>query len=281
MRRELGAVNRWNSFVAIGDSFTEGLNDLRDDGSPRGWADRLAERLAAGRPGFTYANLAVRGKLLDQVVADQVPVAEVMRPDLISFCAGGNDIIGLQCDPDDLAVRFDAALARLVATGADVLIFTGFDLRRMHVLLRRLRGRVATFNENLRASADRHGCRVVDLWGMNVLADPRAWASDRLHLTPEAHELVSLRALEVLGEPVPSDWRTPWPVVERASWRARQAEDLAWVRDHVMPYVRKRLRGGHTGEGYLPKRPELTPLVRLEERLDRSTTVFDRRSPAV
>ncbi len=107
-----------NSYVAIGgDSFTEGgLDDLWDDGSPRGWADRTAERLAAGRPDFTYANLAVRGKLLDQVVEDQIPVAERMKPDLITFCAGGNDIIGIRCDTDELVARFDAALARLVAT---------------------------------------------------------------------------------------------------------------------------------------------------------------------
>jgi lysophospholipase L1-like esterase len=254
-------VNRWNSFVAIGDSFTEGLDDLWDDGSPRGWADRLAERLAAGRPGFTYANLAVRGKLLDQIVADQVPVAEEMRPDLVSFCAGGNDIIGITSDPDDLAQRVDAAIARLSATGADIVMFTGFDLRRMHVLLRRLRGRVATFNENLRAIADRYGCKVVDLWGMDVLADPRAWAGDRLHLTPAAHERVALRALEVLGEPVSADWRTPWPAMDAPDWRARQANDLKWVREHVLPYARRRLRGLHTGDGYLPKRPNLTELT--------------------
>jgi lysophospholipase L1-like esterase len=253
-------VNRWNSFVAIGDSFTEGLDDLWTDGAPRGWADRLAERLAAGRPGFTYANLAVRGKILDQIVADQVPVAEQLRPDLVSFCAGGNDIIGITSDPDDLALRVDAAVERLAATGADIIMFTGFDLRRMHMLLRRLRGRVATFNENLRAIADRHHAHVVDLWGMDVLADPRAWASDRLHLTPEAHERVALRALEVLGEPVTADWRTPWPAAEAPAWRAKQAEDLKWVKEHVLPYARKRLRGAHTGDGYLPKRPTLKPL---------------------
>jgi lysophospholipase L1-like esterase len=261
------------SFVAVGDSFTEGLDDLWDDGSPRGWADRLAERLAAGRPGFTYANLAVRGKLLDQVVADQIPVVERMKPDLVSFCAGGNDIIGFQCDTDDLIARFDAALARIVATGAEVIIFTGFDLRRMHVLLRRLRGRVACFNEDMRASAERHGCKVVDLWGMDVLADPRAWASDRLHLTPEAHERVALRVLETLGEPVPADWRTPWPAADPAPWRARQQDDLRWVRDHVMPYVRKRLRGANPGDGALPKRPNLAPFLARSPLIDRPRLV--------
>lgn len=250
----------WDSFVAIGDSFTEGLDDWRPDGTPRGWADRVAEQVGAGRPGFRYANLAVRGKLLDQVVEDQVPIAERLRPDLVAFCAGGNDIIRFSCDVDALARRFDAALARVTATGATVIVFTGFDLSRMHPLIRRLRGRIGCFNETMRASARRQGSVVVDLWGMSVLADPRAWGRDRLHLTPEAHHRVALRVLEALGWPVGEDWRVPFPAADPSTWRLRQREDLRWMREFVMPYVRGRLRGHRTGEGFAAKRPELLPL---------------------
>ena len=253
-------MRSFGSFLALGDSFTEGLDDWRPDGSPRGWADRVAEQLGASRPGFRYANLAVRGKLLDQIVEDQLPVAERLRPDLIAFCGGGNDIIRFSCDTDDLARRFDSALERVTATGAQVLVFTGFDLGRMHPLLRRLRGRVACFNELMRASAERHGSTVVDLWGMTPLGDPRTWGRDRLHLTAEGHRRVALRVLETLGEPVTEDWRTPLPEAVHTAWRDRQREDLRWMRDFVMPYVRKRLRGHTTGDGYLPKRPELLPL---------------------
>jgi len=253
-------VGNWNSFVAIGDSFTEGLDDWRPDGSPRGWADRVAEQIGAGRPGFRYANLAVRGKLLDQIVEDQVSVAERLRPDLVAFCAGGNDLIRFACDTDDLARRFDSALGRITATGADVFIFTGFDLGRMHPVIRRLRGRVACFNESMRASAERHGSRVVDLWGMAPLADPRAWGPDRLHLRPDAHRRVALRVLEALGEPVVEDWRAPLPDDRPAPWRDRQLDDLRWMRQFAMPFARKLLQGGRTGDGFAPKRPDLMPL---------------------
>jgi lysophospholipase L1-like esterase len=249
-----------NSFVALGDSFTEGLDDWRPDGTPRGWADRVAERLGANSPGFRYANLAVRGKLLDQIVEDQLPVAERLKPDLIAFCAGGNDIIRFTCDTDDLARRFDTALERVTATGAQVFVFTGFDLGRMHPLIRRLRGRVACYNELMRASAERHGSTVVDLWGMAPLADPRTWGKDRLHLTAEGHRRVALRVLETLGEPVAEDWRAPLPAADPAPWRHRQREDLVWMRNFVMPYVRGRLRGRRTGDGFTPKRPDLLPL---------------------
>jgi lysophospholipase L1-like esterase len=248
-----------DSFIAIGDSFTEGLDDWRRDGTPRGWADRVAEYLGERRPGFRYANLAVRGKLLDEIVADQLPVVERLRPDLVAFSAGGNDIIRLACDTDDLAARFDAALQRLTATGAEVLVFTGFDLGRMHLLIRRLRGRVACYNELMRASADRYGATVVDLWGMTALADPRCWGRDRLHLTAEGHRRVALRVLETLGEPVLEDWRAPLPAAEPTAWRDRHVEDLRWMREFVMPFVRNRLQGRRSGDGLAAKHSELMP----------------------
>ena len=60
------------SFVAIGDSFTEGLNDAAPGGGFRGWADRLAGMLAAEHSGLLYANLAVRGKLHGYEIADNI-----------------------------------------------------------------------------------------------------------------------------------------------------------------------------------------------------------------
>ena len=115
------------SFVALGDSFTEGLNDPAPGGGFRGWADRLAGLLAAQYPGLRYANLAVRGKLLREIVAEQVPAAAAMSPGLVSLAGGGNDMLRPGADPDTLAELFDVAVARLQATGAGVLIFTGSD----------------------------------------------------------------------------------------------------------------------------------------------------------
>ena len=83
-----------DAFVAIGDSFTEGLHDPDPGGGFRGWADRVARALSAQRPGFRYANLAVRGKRLGEVIAEQLPRAVEMAPDLVaSLAAGGNDIL--------------------------------------------------------------------------------------------------------------------------------------------------------------------------------------------
>ena len=271
---------RIGSFVALGDSFTEGLGDPYPDGTGyRGWADRLAERLAVDRPGLRYANLAVRGKMLREVAGDQVPRAVAMAPDLVSLAAGGNDLLRPRADPDALAQVFDEAVARLNEAGCRVLVFTGFDPRTFP-LIRLIRGKTAAYNMHLRAIADRRDCLLVDLWSMRALADPRAWSLDRLHLAPDGHRRVALRASEVAGLPVDEDWREPLPSgpVPRAApsrspalsrypawsqtvvWLAARRVDARWAREHAAPWVSRRLRGVSTGDGVLPKRPELLPL---------------------
>lgn len=249
----------WNSWVAVGDSFTEGLSDEAPDGSYRGWADRLAATLAERNPDFRYANLALRGKMLREIIDEQVPIAIEVKPDLVTMCAGGNDLIVPGSDADAIAEEFEEAIVDLRAAGCEVLIFTGPDPRSQPVV-RRVRPKVAIYNANLRAIADRHGAMIVDLWAMKPLVDSRAWSDDRLHFSPEGHRRIALRTAEVLGVPVTEDWREPWPPVEPTPWlRSRQA-DLAWTRTHLLPWVRRHLRGESMGDGLAPKRPELSPL---------------------
>jgi lysophospholipase L1-like esterase len=274
-----GVTMEIGSFVALGDSFTEGLDDPAADRSGYlGWADRFALRLAQQRPGHNevsghelsgpapglrYANLAVRGKLLSEVAAEQVPRAIAMAPDLVSIAAGGNDMLRPRADPDTLAEAFDEVVATLLAAGCPVLIFTGFDPR--FPVLRLIRGKVAAYNMHLRAIAGRHQCHVVDLWSMNTLRDPRAWSADRLHLSADGHRRVALRACEVMGVAVDEDWRERWPsqggtASRYLGWLAARQMDARWARQHAAPWVSRRLRGVSSGDGVQPKRPELGPV---------------------
>ena len=62
----------YTCYIALGDSTTEGIGDLPMIGSRhRGWADRLAERLARNNPELRYGNLAIRGRRLAQIRAEQ------------------------------------------------------------------------------------------------------------------------------------------------------------------------------------------------------------------
>jgi lysophospholipase L1-like esterase len=253
------------SFAALGDSFTEGLYDPGPDSGYRGWADRFAEHLADRCPGLRYANLAVRGKLLGEVVAEQLPAAIEMGPELVSIAAGGNDLLRPGGDPDLLAVRFEEAVTQLRAAGCQVLILTGFDPRTFPVI-RWIRGKVAIYNMHLRGIADRQHCTAVDLWSMPVLCDPRVWSGDRLHLNAEGHRRVALRACEALGMQAGADWREPLliqggaPEPAMTTWLAARQVDARWARQHAMPWVRRRIRGQSSGDGVPPKRPLLLPV---------------------
>ncbi|MFD4257844.1 SGNH/GDSL hydrolase family protein [Streptomyces sp. NPDC058534] len=237
------------SYVALGDSFTEGVGDPGPDGAFVGWADRFAVLLADRRPegDFTYANLAVRGRLLDQIVAEQVPRVAELAPDLVSFAGGGNDILRPGTDPDEVAERFERAVAALAEAAGTVLVTTGFDTRGVPVL-RHLRGKIATYNGHVRAIADRYGCPVLDLWSLRSVQDRRAWDADRLHLSPEGHTRVALRAGQALGLPVPADPDQLWPPLPYRGALDVRRDDVHWAREYLVPWIGRRLRGQSSGD---------------------------------
>jgi hypothetical protein len=137
----------------------------------------------------------------------------------------------------------------------------------MFPVIRLLRGRIAAYNMHLRGIADEHGCDLVDLWSMRALKDTRAWSPDRLHLTTEGHRQVARRACEVLGIQADEDWRVPPPPVRppavrpgRSPWLAARRQDARWGREYAGPWLRRRVGGTSSGDGVLPKRPDLLPL---------------------
>lgn len=256
----------WSRYVAVGDSFTEGLNDAdpQHPGRYVGWADRLAahlaERAAAQGRDFGYANLAVRGRLLDDIAGRQLDAALALRPDLVSIVGGGNDILRPRADVDALAARLDAAVARARAAGADVLMATPVDPKDAP-LVRRTRGRVAAYTAHIWSIARRNGAYVVDQWTMVALRDWRMWAEDRIHLTGEGHRRVAANAFATLGfTSDDAEWATPLPPAPRLTRVESARANAQWAREHVAPWVRRRLRGRSSGDRLLAKRPDLGPL---------------------
>lgn len=250
----------WRRMVAIGDSFTEGIGDPEPSstGGHRGWADRVAEVLATQVDDFAYANLAVRGKLIGQITADQIEPALALTPDLITFSAGGNDVIRPGADPDEVAQQFEDAVIRLSSGGATLVVFTGIDTNFTPVF-RGIRGRVAIYNENIRAIADRHDCIVADQWALKEVQDPRFFDDDRLHYNALGHHEVARMVLRALN--VPNDLRPMQPdPLPTLSWREARGNDIVWARQHLVPWVLRRLRHQSSGDNITAKRPEALPV---------------------
>lgn len=246
----------YRRFVALGDSFTEGVGDpdpTRPNGL-RGWADRVAEVLGRDVPDFGYANLAIRGRKLGPILAEQLEPALALEPDLVTIYAGGNDIMRPQVDLDALVTSYDAALGRIAATGARLLVWTAFDPGGS-ATYRLLRGRFALYNELVRESAERHGADVVDFWRMREYRDWGLWDPDRLHMGPAGHQHMAIAVLETLGVThglVDLPLVTPPPTTLR--------DNLDWARTAAIPWVHRRLTGRSSGDGLDPKHAVLTHL---------------------
>jgi lysophospholipase L1-like esterase len=253
----------FHRFVAIGDSFTEGVGD-GDANRPngvRGWADRVAEVLATRTDDFGYANLAVRGRTMRPILDQQLGPALALAPDLVTVYAGGNDLIRPRCDVDALTEPYDDAVGTLAATGATVGLFTAFDPGGGGPFAR-LRGRFAVYNERIREIADRHGAVVLDSWRMRPEHPELMWSEDRLHLGPLGHQAVAIEVLDTLGLPhqLGIDYSDPTGSLGETPFRAGKRADLDWVLRHAAPWVKRRITGKSSGDGVTAKRPTLEPI---------------------
>lgn len=250
---------RWHRYVAIGDSFTEGIGDPGPDGRDRGWADRVAQALAHEGE-LAYANLAIRGRRMAQIVEEQVPAAVALHPDLVSFAGGVNDALRRHWDVAMMRQTLERGIAELAGTGADVVIVTYGRPSNRSRLLGMVEERLAEYREATYDVAGRYGARVVDFWDYAVFDDPRFWSEDRLHLNPVGHERVALAVLEALGRPVKRPWHEPLPQARPPSALHRAGRNVTWAGKHLAPWVGRRLTGRSSGDEVTAKRPECAPL---------------------
>lgn len=243
-------------FVAIGDSFTEGVGDpnLLYPNGFRGWADRMARQLGRDDPAWEYANLAIRSKVLDQVVTEQLEQALALAPTHISFFAGGNDLLSLRQDMEALMDRYGAALTRLTGSGATVLVFTAYDPRTT-ALLEPLRRRLLTFNDGVRSLARSHNALLVDHTTMREYDDRRLWAPDKLHMSRCGHKRMAAQVLSELGIRHTLEI-SDLEELDPRGWRSAVREEAHFVRSEVIPLVRRRLRRVSEGDTAEPKWPQ-------------------------
>lgn len=250
----------YERYVAIGDSQTEGVGDGDDATGLRGWADRLAARIAEANPGLRYANLAVRGKLAGEIHAEQLAQALELKPDLATVVAGLNDVLRPKCDVDLVAGHLEAMFASLTAAGATVGTLTFPNVARIAPLAKPLVPRVLALNARIREAAARHGVKVVETFAVDVTTDARIWSPDRLHANPLGHQRIADSMAHVLALPGADDsWTLPLPVVPAPDRLTVIRTELRWLTGFLGPWLHRRVRGVSSGTGREAKRPALTP----------------------
>lgn len=248
-------------FVALGDSQTEGLNDGDDRVGVRGWADRFAEHLAlTTSPGLTYANLAVRGCRARHVAEVQLPAALALEPDLASVVVGMNDLLRHDFDLGQTVAQVEQTFAALRATGCRVVTTSFPDVAKMLPVMSWLRPRELELNGRLVEAAGRHQVDVLDLFDLDLCADPAMWSHDRIHASTLGHIRIAAGMAELMDLPGSDhSWAEASPVTRGRLHDVRR--DAWWVATFVLPFLTRQLRGRGRASSHTAKRPALLPVL--------------------
>ncbi len=245
-------------YAAVGDSYSEGLGDELPDGTMRGWTDLVAAGLAAElAEQVDYANFAVRGRLLDPIVRDQLEAALSLSPapTLITLNGGGNDMLRPGTDVPRLIGLIERALRRAAEAGIPLAVVSGADPsdRLPFGAMMRRRGELLT--EATRKLADEHGATLIDVFHDEEIRKAAYWAPDRLHLNTAGHQRVAGLVLAGLGYDRAAHVVDPAPAESR-----RVLAEARYYREHVLPWVNRRLRGRSSGDNLTGKHVTWTPV---------------------
>ena len=263
-------------FVALGDSQTEGLNDLDPEGVPIGWADRLAHRLATTTsPGLRYANLAVRRCRAAHVREVQLPAALALEPDLATVAVGMNDVLRHDCDLDAVTADIEATVGALCESGCTVAMMTFPDIGAMIPLMGWLRPRERRLNAAVADIARLYDAPLLDIFPLEMCGDTRVWSHDRIHGSAYGHQRIAEGMADLLGVP---DADPDWARCDPAYLPGRVTallRDVRWITGYMAPWLLGQLRPARPGEAgknrqntenqnaeaARAKRPELLPVI--------------------
>ncbi len=256
-------MRTFERYVAVGDSTTEGIDDPDGRGGYRGWADRLAGRVARAQGGLLYANLAVRGLTSKQIRATQLDAALALKPDLTTVVVGMNDLIRPRFVLDEVVGELETMMRAFTSAGATVLTFTLPDLSKVMPIARIVRDRTVALNEAFRAAAVRTGSVLFDLALHPLTADRRLWALDRLHASTLGHERIGHALARALGVPGDDSYNDPLPPEAPRGLRDVLRAEAEWARGYLLPWLARRAAGRSSAEGITAKRPQLSPVEDL------------------
>ncbi len=249
------------SYVAIGDSLSEGMGDrfflTHRVGS--GWTDRLAHLLAtdAAERGdtFEYANIAIRGSKLEHIMDDQLEHALALRPDLVTILAGSNNFFSNAESVTRLERIFRAGLQRLKIAGIQVVVANTINPCHLKFFgpIRPNAERMSRMIERVAGELD---FPVIDVHGMTELQHLEFWHRDMVHFSEIGHAQIANAAAAVLET---TARYSPHEYIPSFASDRPMRETIAWFLRDVVPFIDRRLRRTSSGVGISAKLPALVP----------------------
>jgi lysophospholipase L1-like esterase len=247
-------------YVAIGDSLSEGLGDWGFETSREGcgWTDRLAGLLGQEASiygqSFEYANLAIRGSKMKDILTAQLEDALKLDADLVTIMAGSNDLMSPRGRHPEFRALLRGAIKRLTESGTRVVVVNTINPLHLRIF-RRLAKRAESMTLLIEETAAEFGVPVLDVFRIEKFSDLCFWAEDMVHFSGYGHTRIANQAASLL----------------KLSYRFEEEEELQmlgpgrgffetlrWVWVYVLPFIGRRIRGASSGDGLEPKYPQWT-----------------------
>jgi phosphatidylinositol alpha 1,6-mannosyltransferase len=271
----------FRSYVALGDSLTEGLGDteFETDREGKGWADRLAALLACEAVNvqhpFDYANLALRGSDSLAILTAQLERALELKPDLVTIMTGANDLVRLPARRSMIEHMLRGALTRLYNEGTHVVLVN--TVRPTHISIARpMVSRSVQMSQLIAEVAAEFGTPIVDVNAIDEFARLDYWSGDLAHFSHRGHVVVANKVAESLGLELRDGTD-----IEAGRLRMTAAEYGKWFASDVLPFWGRRLRGVTAGTWLQPKHSCLQRLVDAPARAEHPIWLDDASVPVV
>jgi hypothetical protein len=176
-------------------------------------------------------------------------------PTLITLNGGGNDMLRPGVDVASLVALTQRAVRRCADAGVRLVLISGADPSDRLPFGRTIRRRAAALTAGVAALAAAHGLDFVDVFHDTEIRRPEYWSADRLHLNGTGHQRVAGLVLAALGEgPAAQAASSGSPAARRLLAEAR------YYREHVLPWVGRRLRGRSSGDDRTAKHAAWIPV---------------------
>jgi acyl-CoA thioesterase I len=174
-------------YLALGDSLSQGVG--APDEQTGSFPALLAEKWRDGGCQVELQNAGISGYTAGQVLEEEVPQIEEFKPTLITFQAGGNDLVnGITADEyrNNVAAVLDAA----TGSGARVIVLAQNEWFRAPSGQGYIEPQARDeFDSILIEEAQSRGAEFVDMRPIyKQQADENLWVEDGIHPTPEAYE---------------------------------------------------------------------------------------------
>jgi lysophospholipase L1-like esterase len=197
-------MHPWHHYVAMGDSFTEGVGDSVDGFAKLGAMDRITAALRQANPDLRYTNLAKRGLLVAEIREQQLETALRLKPDFVSVVAGANDIMTGQFSATLWEEEFGILYEALAQTGAAVIAVNLPEfpvLRTLQAPLQaRVKSNIARGNDIVQRLAAQYQVILVDAWASSQRSDPEDWSEDGVHLNSRGYFKFAQETLKVIEQ---------------------------------------------------------------------------------